>query len=57
MLEKEKRSVYELERTLQNKLFEYDALLQAEKGNFKAKLEESKTKLDESHALYQTLSQ
>jgi chromosome segregation ATPase len=51
MLEKEKRNVYELERSQQNKLFEYDAMLQNEKANYKNKIEEHKTKIDEANVL------
>jgi hypothetical protein len=51
LLEKEKRNVYELERSIQSKLFEYDSLLQTEKANCRGKLDEAKSRLDDSSQL------
>lgn len=56
LLEKEKRNVYDLERSIQNKLFEYDSLLQAEKANCRAKIEEAKSKIDESSQILTKVS-
>lgn len=56
LLEKEKRNVYDLERSIQNKLFEYDSLLQTEKANCRAKIEEAKSKIDESSQILTKVS-
>lgn len=51
LLEKEKRNVYELQRSIQSKLFEYDSLLQTEKANCRTKLDQAKSRLDDSNQL------
>ena len=47
MLEKEKCNVSELERTLQNKLFEFDAHIQNERMEWTQRLDEVKIRTEE----------
>ena len=49
VLEKEKRNVNELQRTIQNKLFEYDSQLQNERHLSRQKIDEAKTKIDQAN--------